>query len=491
MARIVSEAKAPELVEHVMRPFLSGLANYFHVHLRIHKAHVVMLGECKLLSAPEAAEILAALQRLGAAGLEGMDMHPDTDLYMQMEAFVRKHAPQAGGKMHMGRSRNDLYACAGRMMARDKLAALLTTVLRLQQAVLAQARQNATTVMPGYTHLQHAEPVTLGHFLLAFHDALARDARRLAEAFDAANQNALGAAALAGSSFALDRQRTTELLGFDGVVENTYDAVAGRDYILQAASAAAVLASTIARVVDTLIVWSTSEFGMLEMPDSYAYTSSIMPQKRNPSYFFESVRSKAARVSGDLASALFTLKGTTFIQSRETSFEVTVPAFRALDEALGAAEVMRGVVSSMIVRADRMRENCASEFSGATEVANLLVREKGLDFRSAYQVVASTVRVAVERELRPAEVDGALVDEVARAELGRPVGMTDAQVRMALDPAQNVELKVTAGSPGRAEVLRMLDDRDSSHRSLLDQHETRLHRLAQADRQLAAVAAIS
>jgi argininosuccinate lyase len=486
MARIGSEKKAPEIVEHVMRPFLKDLGGYFDVHLRIHKAHVVMLGERGLLAPDEAAEVLGALRRLGEAGAGGMDLHPDTDLYMQMEAFVRAHAPRAGGKMHMGRSRNDLYACAARMMTRDKLSEVIGSVLSLQEAVLARAREHAGTVMPGYTHLQHAEPVTLGHFLLAFHDALSRDVLRLAAAYETANRNALGAAALAGSSLALDRDRTTDLLGFDGLVENAYDAVAGRDYILQAATAVAVLASTVARVVDTMIVWSTSEFGMLEMPDSYAYTSSIMPQKRNPGYFFESVRSKAARVEGDLAGAFFTLKGTTFIQSRETSFEVTVPVFRAMGEARGAVEVMRGVIASMIVRAERMRENCAGEFSGATEIANFLVKDHGLDFRSAYQVVASMVRVAHERNLRPADVDAALIDDLARSELGRAVGMSDEQVRRALDPAGNVELKVTAGSPCRAEMLRMLADRESAHGSAVEAHRVRLQQPQDADGRLEA-----
>jgi argininosuccinate lyase len=415
-----------------------------------------------------------------------MDLHPDTDLYMQMEAFVRARAPLGGGKMHLGRSRNDLYACAARMMTRDKLAAMLTSVLGLQRAVLAKAKEHAATVMPGYTHLQHAEPVTLGHFLLAFHDALERDVVRLADAYATANQNALGAAALSGSSFALDRDRTAALLGFEGVVENSYDAVAARDYILQAATAVAVLASTIARVADTLIVWSTSEFGMIDMPDSYAYTSSIMPQKRNPGYFFESVRAKASRVEGDLMGALVTMKGTTFIQSRETSFEVTVPVFRALGEALGAVEVVSGAITSMIVQAQRMRDNCAGEFSGATEIANFLVKDHGLDFRSGYQVVASLVRIACEKGMRPAEVDAKFVDEVARAEIGRPVGMSDALVRQALDPAGNVELKVTVGSPCLSEMTRMLAARDTRLAASSERHQQRLDKLQQGDRALEA-----
>ena len=479
MARVRSEKKAPEIVEHVMRPFLKDMGGYFDIHLRIHKAHVVMLAETGLVAPQEGAEIRRALRSLGEAG--GLELHADTDLYMQMEAFVRQHAPAAGGKMHMGRSRNDLYACAGRMMARDKLSGLIESVLGLQDVLLTRAQEHATTVMPGYTHLQHAEPITFGHFLLAVHDALDRDVSRLVAALGTTNRNALGAAALSGSSLALDRDRTTALLGFDGLVENSYDAVAARDYILEAVSVAAVLCSTLVRVADTLIVWSSSEFGMIDMPDSYAYTSSIMPQKRNPGYFFESVRAKVSRVEGDLVSALMTMKGTTFIQSRETSFEVTVPVFRALTEALGATEVMRGALSSLTARVERMRANCEGEFAGATEIANFLVKEKGLDFRSAYQVVSSLVRVADEEGLKPLQIDTALIDKVAQAELGRALELPATMVRQALDPAQNVDLKVTTGSPSRNEVFRMLNARRDAERESVQRHRRYKARLEAAN----------
>ncbi|WP_406625940.1 argininosuccinate lyase [Acidovorax sp. SDU_ACID1] len=475
MGRINSEAKAPELVEHVMRSFLQDMGDYFHVHLSIHKAHTVMLVEQALVTADEGAQILRALRELEDGGKKGLQLHPDTDLYMQMEAFIRSRAPEAGGKMHMGRSRNDLYACGARIMTRNKLLPVCADAIGLQRAVLEKAREHVQTVMPGYTHLQHAEPVTLGHFLVAFHDVLERDVRRVQAAFCSANQNALGASALAGSSFTLDRVRTAELLGFDGVVENSYDAVAARDYLVEAVAALAVMASSITRVVDSLIIWSTSEFGMIDMPDSYGYTSSIMPQKRNPGYFLESVRSKSARITGELTSAMCTLKGTTFAQSRDTSFEITIPAFRAFAEAVAILNVMKGVVTRMIVNRDAMQANCASEFSGATEIANLLVKERGLDFRSAYLVVANTVRIASEQGMRPKDVRASLMDEVAVSSCGQAVHLTDAQVRMALDPARNVELKRTLGGPAAMEVRRMIDVRfarlekkEQEHLALID-----------------------
>ena len=457
--RIKSEKKAPEVVEWIMRPFNAGMGEYFEVHLDIHRAHVAMLAEQKLLAPDEAKTILQALAALGTAGPGGLGDNLDTDLYMRMEGFVTSHAGELGGKMHLGRSRNDLYACAARLMVRRKLVAAIADVIELERAVLGRAVEHATTVMPGYTHLQHAEPVTLGHYLLAFFDVLERDVERAWGAYRRTNLNALGASALSASSFRLDRHRTATLLGFDGLVENSYDAVAARDYIVEATAMLATLASNIARVADSLIVWSTSEFDMVDLPDGYAYTSSIMPQKRNPGYFLESVRARSARVTGALMGVLATLKGTTFAQSRDTSFEITVPAFDAFRETAAMVNVMRGVIDALIAKPERMQENCAREFSGATEVANAIVRERGLPFRSAYKVVATLVRYAADRKLRPADVTPALIDEAAVEVLGHGVGLSDAMVRDALDPARNVEMKQTVGGPSKASVESMLATR--------------------------------
>lgn len=463
-----------------MKPFLADMDDYFHAHLQIHKAHVVMLGERKLISQQESREILGALREMGQVGKDGLRLHHDTDLYMQMEAFVKARAPEAGGKMHMGRSRNDLYSCGTRLLTRARLNQAISDVLALRKEVLRRAEEHAGTVMPGYTHLQHAEPITLGFFLLAFNDVLSRDVERLVAAYERTNANPLGAAALAGSSFDLDRARTTELMGFDSVLENAYDAVASRDYMVEAAGVLAVLAANIARVTDALIIWSTSEFGMIDMPDSYGYTSSIMPQKRNPGYFLENVRARSARVTGDLAAALGTLKGTIFAQSRDTSYEISLPVFRAFDEVTGMVNIMAGVMRAMIVNADAMERNCASEFSGATEVANFLVKEKGLDFRGAYTVVANTVRLASERGLAPVQVGAAVLEEAATQTLGRALGVTDAQLRSALDPAGNVRRKQTAGSVSTGEIAAMLKNRREGLAVALDLHDQRTGRLAQA-----------
>ena len=457
--RLKSERKAPEVVKYIMQPFLADLGEYFDVHLKIHKAHVVMLCEQELLSGDEARTLLEAMRAMGDAGQEGLGDSVDTDLYMKMEGFVTALAGELGGKMHMGRSRNDLYATGARIMTRGKLIALLADVIELQQVILRRAGEHIDTVMPGYTHLQHAEPITFGHYLLAFHDAIARDVTRGWAAYDNTNLNALGAAALSASSFDLDRERTAALLGFSGLIENSYDAVASRDYIVESVAMLATLSANIARVADNFILWSTSEFDMIDLPDEYGYTSSIMPQKRNPGYFLESVRSKSARVTGNLMSVLATLKGTPFAQSRDTSYEITVSAFDAFTEATGIVNVMRGVVAAVSPKRENMASNCAGEFSGSTEIANTIVRETGLPFRSAYKVVATVVRQAAAAGMRPGAVTAQTIDAAAIEVLGRPVGLTESQVRDALDPARNVEMKKTVGGPSRHSIEAMLRSR--------------------------------
>lgn len=487
--RLISEQKAPEVVQYVMAPFLSGMADYFEVHLKIHKAHVLMLGETGLLAPADGQNLLRALVELEAAGQQGLVADANTDLYMQMERFITERTGALGGRMHTGRSRNDLYATAARMMTRSKLLALLADVSKMQGMLLDKAEAHAATVMPGYTHMQHAEPVTYGHYLLAFHDAIARDMRRLWSAYDETNLNALGAAALAGSSFALDRSRTAALLGFDGIVENSYDAVASRDYIVEAVSALAILCGNVGRVADQFILWVTSEYDMIDLPDSYGYTSSIMPQKRNPGYFIEAVRSRSARVSGHLMGVLATVKGTTFGHSRDMSYEITVPAYAAFEDATAVVNVMRGVIDAADPRREAMLVSCAGQFSGATEIANLLAREAGLPFRSAYGVIATLVRQSLERGLRPLDIRAQHVEAVALELLGHGVGLTDAQVQGAMDPALNVQMKQTVGSPSRRSMDAMLLSRQASAEADGRKLHERQAALLQADALLAAAIA--
>jgi argininosuccinate lyase len=469
--RLSSESKAPEVVEHLMTPFLKDQEEYFDVHLKIHKAHVVMLSTVGLLDSQDTDKLLTALLGLEHAGKAGLSLHLNTDLYMQMERFVIERTGDLGGRMHTGRSRNDLYATASRLMTRDKLLGVLDCLVDLQSAIIDKAGKEAGTVMPGYTHLQHAEPITLGHYLLGFFDVIDRDIRRVMSAYDEANVSALGAAAL---------------LGCGGVAENSYDAVASRDYLLQAGSALAILCGNIARVTDHIILWVTSEHNMFDLPDGYCYSSSIMPQKRNPNFFLESLRARSARVNGHLMGALGTVKGTIFAHSRDMSYEINVPVNEILNDATAMVRVMCGVLTALTPKREAMLSNCSGQFSGATELANLLVQECGLPFRSAYLVVATLVRQATARSQRPQDISCLDLDDVSTQLFGKKLGLPNDKLQAALDPARNVQMKQTAGSPGQESIEAMLRLRHTRLEQIQRTLEQKKRTIDDANQRLAA-----
>lgn len=483
--RLKTEKKASEIIKYIMEPFLATQRDQFKVQLQIHKAHVVMLGEEKILSKEETREILLSLIELEKSGEASFDLKPDTDLYMNTEEYIIQKTSGIGGKMHIGRSRNDLYACTTRMCNRSKIIDLTADIIKLQKVILCRAEEHCETVMPGYTHSQHAEPITFGHYLLAVFDSLSRDVMRLHNAYSSTNLNPLGAAALASTSFMINRRRTTELLGFRKLIENSYDAVASRDFLAETVSAVTILASNIARVVDSLIIWSTSEFAFVDLPDQYGYTSSIMPQKKNPGYFLESIRSKSARVIGDLVGTLCTIKGTPFGHCRDISVEIFIPVFNALEEATGMVKVLCGIIEALIVNRERMYQLSKEGFSGATEIANFMVRDKGLTYRSAYQIMATLVRKAFETELHYSKVTPEIIDSVAVEVIGSPVGLSLKQVRQAMDPAKNVRMKKVTGGPAPREVKRMIRQRQkeiqqsltllSEKKEMLKKSETKLN----------------
>ncbi|MFQ6077317.1 MAG: argininosuccinate lyase, partial [Candidatus Bathyarchaeia archaeon] len=273
--------------------------------IKINKAHVVMLVEQKIITSTEGVELLRALK-----GLKGDTRLRSTleDAHMYVEEEVAKVAgPEAGGNLHIAKSRNDQAAAAIRMRLRRDLISILSSLVRLQAALISLADRHRETIMLGYTHLQPAQPVTFGHHLLAYVDAFERDAQRLEEAYSRVNLSPMGACALATTSFPISRERVAELLGFDGIAENSIDAVSSRDFVLETVACLAILAVNVSRMVEDLIVWSTHEFSVVEIPDQFASTSSIMPQKKNPDVL-EVVRGRMSHVVGDLVACIATVK---------------------------------------------------------------------------------------------------------------------------------------------------------------------------------------
>jgi len=356
-------------------------------------AHARMLAACGVLAAPD----LAAIERgLGAIGdelragtfqwsLEAEDVH--THIERRLVALIG----DAGKRLHTARSRNDQVATDVRLFLRAAIDDIVALLERLSRALVALAEQHAATAMPGFTHLQVAQPVTFGHHLLAYYEMLKRDRERLAGCRKRVNVLPLGAAALAGTSYPIDRERVARELGFEGVCANSLDAVSDRDFAIEFAACAALAMVHVSRFCEELVLWSNPRFGFVRLPDRFCTGSSIMPQKRNPDVP-ELARGKTGRVVGDLVALLTLMKAQPLAYNRDNQ-EDKAPLFDTVDTLVDTLAIFAELVPGIEVNADAMRAAAAEGFATATDLADYLVR-KGMPFRDAHEAVARAVREA-------------------------------------------------------------------------------------------------
>jgi argininosuccinate lyase len=367
-------------------------------------AHARMLAHVGVLSGEECELIVKGLKEIEA------EIDADTfvwstaleDVHMNIEARLIERIGDAGKKLHTGRSRNDQVATDLRLYLRDGIDETLTALRRLQQALLDLAEREADTIVPGFTHLQVAQPVTFGHHLMAWFEMLARDRERFSDCRQRVNIMPLGAAALAGTSYPIDRLHTAKALGFDAPAENSLDAVSDRDFVIEFVAASAMLMMHLSRCSEEIILWSSSQFGFIELSDAFCTGSSIMPQKKNPDVP-ELVRGKAGRVQGHLVSLLTLMKGQPLAYNKDNQ-EDKEPLFDALDTVLGSLKVFADMIPAMTVRRETMREAARRGFSTATDLADYLVR-KGVAFRDAHEVVGRAVRHGIETGKDLGEMD--------------------------------------------------------------------------------------
>jgi argininosuccinate lyase len=358
--------------------------------------------------------------------------------------------------MHTGRSRNDLYATMQRMLARGHWLRLTKMANALRRRLLDTAAQQIDVVMTGYTHLQPAQPITLGHYLSGVADALARDTRRLLAAWQSLNISPLGAGALATTGFPIKRERTAKLLGFDALIENSLDAVASRDYVTEVVFALTSLGITISRLNQDLHVWYSHEFGFIDIDDDIAATSSIMPQKKNPMPI-EHLKAKSGHILGALTAGLAVLKGTGFMHCREVNGEMMQPLGDAAREAEAMLRLADAVIGALRVNHARMMRAAECNFSTVTDLADALVRNHGFSFRVAHQVVGALVRQAVESGSSGAtDIDCAMVERVVARVAGRRVTIEPRELAECLDPRQNVQRRAVTGGPAPGAVREML-----------------------------------
>ncbi len=370
------------------------------------RAHARMLANTGVISESECEAILDGLEQISQLAAKGeFDWSVALeDVHMNIESRLTSLIGEAGKKLHTGRSRNDQVATDLRLYLRDQIDAARAQLRRLQQGLLLLAEREAATIMPGFTHLQVAMPVTFGHHMLAWFENLQRDSERLRDCRRRVNIMPLGAAALAGTSFPIDRHDTARQLGFTAPAENSLDAVSDRDFVIEFCSCAAPIQVHLSRFSEELVLWASAQFGFIDLPDRFCTGSSIMPQKKNPDVP-ELVRGKSGRVIGHLVGLLTLMKGQPLAYNKDNQ-EDKEPLFDTVDTLLGCLRAFADMIPALEVRADRMLEAATSGYSTATDLADYLVR-KGMAFRDAHEVVGSAVRIAIDsqRDLAQLELD--------------------------------------------------------------------------------------
>jgi len=385
--------------DDAMRRFSTSLpvdARLWRYDIQGSIAHAGMLAKVGIIPLEEGAQIQAGLERIYddiETGRLTFAHEPDEDIHSFIERVLTKRIGPVAGKLHTARSRNDQIALDVRLYLKDALTHTRQAVHTLQGAFLARAEEHREAILPGYTHLQRAQPVLLAHHLLAYFWMLQRDDERLSEIYRRADVLPLGAAALAGTTFPIDRQFVAFQLGFAAVSLNSMDTVADRDHLIESVGALALIAVHLSRLAEEFVLWSAPEFGFVTLDDRFATGSSIMPQKKNPDSM-ELVRGKAARVVGDLMSLLTLVKALPLTYNRDLQ-EDKEPLFDAFDTTLASLQIARGVVESARFHTEKMRAAAAGGFSTATDVADYLVRH-AVPFREAHEIVGHVVNYCEE-----------------------------------------------------------------------------------------------
>lgn len=458
ISAFLSKGIAPEIQNYLMAPtLLRSFSAVLPLISQINKAHVLMLARREIIS-PEAAQKLAqVILQLEQEGESAFELNPELEeAYFNYEAEVIKRAgSDVGGRMHTARSRNDLKSAQDRLLARGLALRILNDLLVLREKTVERADELKDVVMPGYTHMQPAQPITFGYYLLGIAHALERDQERISQCYARINLSPMGACALAGTTFPIDRGMTAELLGFDGVIKHAQDAVASRDSIIELLSHCTLLASTLGRMAQDFYFMSTYEFQTVDFPDSVATTSSIMPQKKNMGVL-ENLKGRVAQLLGATVTAVTALKATPFTHTQEVYNDALRWAWEALEEITRMLPVSRLVVETVNPNRERMMELVRGNFSTATDLADMLVKEAGLPFREAHHVVGYAVRLALNSGLKADEMTTKLVQTAASEVLGRELALEEKTVQDCLDPRRAAEQRAGSGGPASTDIAAMI-----------------------------------
>ena len=412
-------------------------------------AHAAMLGQCGIISQEDATAIQAGLEGI-LADIEAGKVEftaDNEDIHMNVEALLTQRIGDAGKRLHTARSRNDQVAVDLRLYLRREIGEIIQAILDFQQALAEKAKAHQKTVMPGYTHLQRAQPISFAQHLLAYCQMLARDVTRLEDCRRRMNQCPLGSGALAGTTYSIDRWQTAKALGFDAPMSNSLDGVSDRDYALELLSALSILMTHLSRLAEETILWCSWEFKFIELDDAYSTGSSIMPQKKNPDVA-ELVRGKTGRVYGDLMGLLTAMKGLALAYNKDMQ-EDKEPVFDAIDTVKMCLPVFTGMIETMRVLPENMRAAAGRGFINATDCADYLTK-KGMPFRDAYTAVGKLVYYCTEHHK--------VLEELSLEELQTVSPLFGEDVYDALNLENCMEQRRSYGGPAVAETTRQIQE---------------------------------
>ena len=446
---------SPEYIACVLNAnFEDAKALFLAPLMRIHYAHLVMLTECGIIPRDQAQGVRGALDGISLTNIRAAAYDGSAeDLFFFVERLIlRASGEEAAGRLHTARSRNDIDMTMYRMQQREMLLALLARSIRLRQVLIDQADAHRETVFAAHTHTQPAQPTTIAHYLHAAVEQLERDGVRLRAAYASTNRNPLGACAITGTGFPIDRGRTSDLLGFDGTTGNTYGSIATVDYLLESVSAVAVLLAGLGRVVQDLLLWCTREFGYLRLADEFVQGSSIMPQKRNP-VALEHARAISSKAVGEAGAIMLAVHNTPFGDIVDTEDDLQPLVFTMFNDADRAVRLVAAAMATATFDRGRLAERAEQGWITVTELADTLVRDHGVPFRSSHTIAT---QIVAEAGRLPSEPRSRLLHDVSLSVIGRAIEYDEATLDTLLSARHFVNVRTTPGGPAPAEIARAI-----------------------------------
>lgn len=472
-------------VEHLLRPVFNDQRDYLFKHMfNIHRAHVVMLSEQKILDKSEAAKILRGVETIANIDPQTLTYDPQfEDLFFMIEHKMSEEiGPDLAGSMHMARSRNDMGIAMYRLVLREHILTLTESALLLATALLEKIDEHAETVMTAYTHTQPAQPTTLGHYLTAVLDILLRDIERLQFAYETVNCSPMGAAALSTTSFPIDRDRVCELLGFSKLIENSYDAVAGADYLIETATAVLTLMTNSGRWIGDFLQLVTREHGIIKVGDPYVQISSIMPQKRNP-VSIEHSRALAGSSAGEALAAIHMIHNTPFGDIVDTEDDLQPHLYRSYEKANRVMHLMHAVIRTMEVNKDLALARAQTSCITITELADFLSKEKGVPFRGAHKIASTIAKKCSSEKLELNELPLQTVHQILSSH-HQHLSLTQKEWEGIICPIQFVKRRSIQGGPNPDEVRRMSGERSTMINDVVKRLEERKSTQTLAEKKL-------